>query len=148
MAYYSGQQGALYIDGVKAAKVQNWAFNTTQEVLPTMSLEDTDSTSIAGMRSISGSCRLFYYQASPGSGGDVTKLINKCMKTGTDAEDGANAVSTPAKLKLQIIDGSAAGRYIEFHVWITSLAMSMAIGEVLSADIQFQVTGAPVALAL
>ena len=148
MAYYSGQQGELYIDGVKAAKVQNWSFTSSQEVLETVALGDTDKTSIAGMRTLSGQCRLFYYQNSAGSGGDVTKLINKCIKTGSGEGDGAAASSTTARLKLRVADGSSAGRYIEFYCWLTSISMSMAIGEVFSADVNFEANGAPTGLAI
>ena len=77
MAFYSGQDGQLLIDGTKAAKVQSFSFSSSQAVLETTSLEDTDRTLIAGVRSYSGGARLFYYQASAGSGGDVTTLINK-----------------------------------------------------------------------
>lgn len=143
MAYYSGQQGELYIDGVKAAKVQSWSFSSSQEVLQTSSLGDTDKTSIVGMRSLSGQCRLFYYQDSPGSGGDVTKLLNKCMKAGSGEGNGIAADSTSAKLKLRVADGSSGGRYIEFFCWLTSISMSMAIGEVFSADVSFEANGAP-----
>lgn len=148
MGYYSGQQGELYIDGTMAAKVQNWSFSSTQEVLQTSCLGDTDKTSIVGMRSLTGQCRLFYYQSSAGSGGDVTKLINKCVKTGSGEGDGTAAESTSAKLKLRVADGSTGGRYIEFYCWLTSISMSMAIGEVLSADVAFEANGAPVGLAM
>jgi hypothetical protein len=143
MAYYSGQSGELYIDGAKAAKVQNWSFTSSQEVLDTVSLGDTDKTSIAGLRTLSGQCRLFYYQDSPGSGGDATKLLSKCMKAGSGEGDGTAAVSCSAKLKLRVADGSTNGRYIEFYCWLTSVSMSMAIGEVFSADVNFEANGAP-----
>jgi len=148
MAYYSGQQGELYIDGVKAAKVQNWSFTSSQEVLETVALGDTDKTSIAGMRTLTGQCRLFYYQSSAGSGGDVTKLINKCIKTGSGEGDGTAFSSSAVRLKLRVADGSSAGRYIEFFCWLTSISMSMAIGEVFSADVNFEANGAPTGLAI
>ena len=148
MAYYSGQQGELYIDGAKAAKVQNWSFTSSQEVLETVALGDTDKTSIAGMRTLTGQCRLFYYQNSAGSGGDVTKLIKKCIKTGNGSGDGTAASSSHVRLKLRVADGSSSGRYIEFYCWLTSISMSMAIGEVFSADVNFEANGAPTGLAI
>jgi hypothetical protein len=148
MAYYSGQQGELYIDGAKAAKVQNWSFTSSQEVLETVALGDTDKTSIAGMRTLTGQCRLFYYQSSAGSGGDVTKLIRKCIKTGSGQGDGTASSSSTARLKLRVVDGTSAGRYIEFYCWLTSISMSMAIGEVFSADVNFEANGAPTGLAI
>ena len=88
MPFYSGQQGQLLIDGIKAAKVQNWTFQTSQAVLETTSLGDTDRTITPGTRSLAGSCRLFYYQNDRGIGGDVTKLIQKCVKTALPAGNG------------------------------------------------------------
>ena len=140
MAFYSGKDGQLFIDGDKAAKVQSWSFSSSQAVLETTSLEDTDRTVIAGIRSYSGSARLFYYQASAGSGGDVTTLINKCIKA---ASGGVADASTAATLKLKIVDGSANGRFITFSTLITGISMNSAVGEVLSADISWESNGAP-----
>ena len=139
MPFYSGKDGQLLIDNVKAAKVQSWSFSSSQAVLETTSLEDTDRTIVAGVRSYSGSARLFYYQASAGSGGDVTTLINKCIKASTSADMNSAA----ATLKLKIADGSANGRFITFSTLITGISMNSAVGEVLSADISFEANGAP-----
>ncbi len=139
MAFYSGKDGQLLIDGTKAAKVQSWSFSSSQAVLETTSLEDTDRTIVQGIRSYSGSARLFYYQASAGSGGDVTTLINKCIK----AAGSTDMNSTAATLKLKIADGSANGRFITFSTFITGISMNSAVGEVLSADISWESNGAP-----
>ena len=148
MPLYSGQQGQLFIDGTKAAKVQSWSFSSSQAVLDTTSLGDTDRTIIPGIRSLSGSCRLFYYQDAPGTGGDTTKLLNKCMKSATPGGNGVAGDSAAATMKLQINDGSAQGRFIEFKCWLTSIAMSMAVGEVFSADVSFEADGAPTGLTI
>jgi len=139
VAFYSGKDGQLLIDGTKAAKVQSWSFSSSQAVLETTSLEDTDRTIVQGVRSYSGSARLFYYQASAGSGGDVTTLINKCIK----AAGSTDMNSTAATLKLKIADGSANGRFITFSTFITGISMNSAVGEVLSADISWESNGAP-----
>ena len=143
VAFYSGKDGQLFIDGDKAAKVQSWSFSSSQAVLETTSLEDTDRTIVQGVRSYSGSARLFYYQASAGAGGDVTDLIDKCIKAGSGAGDGTAAASTAATLKLKIVDGSANGRFITFSTLITGISMNSAVGEVLSADISWESNGAP-----
>tara|TARA_B100000287_G_scaffold135169_1_gene127149 strand:+ start:8042 stop:8476 length:435 start_codon:yes stop_codon:yes gene_type:complete len=139
VAFYSGKDGQLFIDGTKAAKVQSWSFSSSQAVLETTSLEDTDRTIVQGVRSYSGSARLFYYQASAGSGGDVTTLIGKCIK----AAGSTDMTSTTATLKLKIVDGSANGRFITFSTLITGISMNSAVGEVLSADISWESNGAP-----
>ena len=148
MPFYSGQQGQLFIDGSKAAKVQNWSFQTSQAVMETTSLGDTDRTITPGTRSLAGSCRLFYYQDGVGTGGDVTKLIQKCVKTAAPAGNGVAADSAPATMRLMINDGSSAGRFIEFQCYLTSISMLMAVSEVFSADVNFEANGAPTGLVI
>ena len=67
--FYTGRDGALYIgtETNKAAKVQNWSFSVNQTVIETTSMADTDRTITDGIRSYSGSARLFYYTTSGGS---------------------------------------------------------------------------------
>ena len=146
--YASGKDGQLFIDGTQAAKVQSWSFSSSQAVLETTSLEDTDRTLIAGVRSYSGSARLYYYQDSAGAGGDVTTLINKCIKAGSGAGDGTAAESTAVTFQLKIADGSANGRTISFSAFITSFNMNVAIGEVIEADVSFEANGAPTEVAI
>ena len=148
MPFYSGQHGQLLIDGTQAAKVKSFGFSSSQAVLDTTSLEDTDRTLIAGIRSYSGTARLAYHQASAGSGGDVTTLINKCIKAGSGAGDGTAAESTAVTFQLKIADGSANGRTISFSAFITSFNINVAIGEVIEADVSFEANGAPTEVAI
>ena len=57
---YSGRTGALYVSDVKKAKVQNWSYSMSQDVIETTSMGDTDRTLKDGIRSYSGGARLFY----------------------------------------------------------------------------------------
>jgi hypothetical protein len=133
MAFYSGLDGQLYLNGSKVGKVQNWSLNASQAVLETTSLEDTDRTLINGVRSMSGSCRVFYH-----SDGNASDFINNIIKSGaTSAEDGVATQSTTALFKLHV-DSS---KYIEVYAWITGASMSMSVGEVFSVDVTFEVTG-------
>ena len=146
---YSGQDGELLVNDTKAAKVRSWSFTFNQAVLETNSLEDTDRTIIHGMRSYTGSASIYYYQDSSGSGsGQLTTLINEVIKGGTGAGDSVNADSSYVKFKLRIKDGTASGRFIEFTAIPTSISMTSAIGEVVSADISFEAHGAPSGLVL
>lgn len=146
MPFYSGQDGKLFIDGRNAARVVSWSFNATSNVLDTTSLADTDRTLIYGVRSMSGSCRLYYYSYSDGAGvrNDCGELIGKLIKTGTEAGDGENAPSDPVLLRLFLNDGSADGRYLDLPSLLTSASMTMAQGEVFAADVSFEVNGAPI----
>ena len=148
--FYSGKEGELFIDGTKVAKVRSWSFNMNQAVLETVSLEDTDRTIIHGTRSYTGSASVYYYQETAGGGaGQLSTLINNIIKTGsTSGGDGTVDEATAVFFSLRIKDGSTLGRLITFQAIPTSFAITSAVGEVIAADISFEVNGAPTNLAL
>jgi len=141
--FYSGTQGKMFIDGVKAAKVRSWSVSSSLGLLDTTTLGDTDATVTPGIRTNTGSCSLFYYAQSDGSGGanSASVLIDKLLKAGTE---GVAAEAQEVVLKLEIDDtGVVTGpRYIQGPVYLTSVAMSCAVGEVFAAEVAFQVNGA------
>jgi len=146
MAYYSGRDGELLIDGVKAGKVRSWSVSASASTLDTTTLEDTDRTVIYGVRSMTGNCSLFYYadNATTKAGNDASILLNKIIKARTTStEPGTAADPETVTLRLRISDGTTSGKYIEGSVLITSVSMSMAVGEVLAAEVAFEFNGAP-----
>lgn len=149
MPFYAGQQGKLYIDGssTPAAKVANWAFSSSQSILETTTLSDTDRTAVYGVRSLSGACRLYYYRDTTGASvtNDCATLLAKVLKVseGTTVGDGENAASDSVKLRLFVDDGTSNGKFIDIPALISSVSMSMSVGEVLAADITFESNGAP-----
>lgn len=154
MAYYSGQDGHLYIDGTIAAKVVSWSFSSTQATLDTTCLSDTDTTATEGIRSISGSCRIYYHSDSSGSG-DANKLINKMIKVrssssipGVAAKQNATTGETATILKLGFKDYQSNDKQIELKVILTNVSMSSSQGEVLAADVSFISNGAPTAVTI
>lgn len=151
MTFYSGQNGRMKIDGVNAAKVTNWSISSTQTPLNCTTLEDTDSSYINGLRNTTGSCRLFYYDdtSSTTRVNSAKTLVDKLIKARTAGSDpGKAAQPENVTLSLQVVEGTATTREIEVEVLITSAAMSMSVGEVLAADIAFQVNGAPLTVTL
>ena len=140
--FYSGQDGRLIIDGTTAAKVRSWSFTVNQAVLETVSLEDTDRTLIPGIRSVTGSCSLYYYQATAGETTDTGTLLSNLItaNSGSGGEQGGGTKST-VKFELKVLDGNN-DRSITFYAYITSLSMTNSVGEVLSADVSFEVNGA------
>jgi hypothetical protein len=144
MAYFSGQQGELWIDGKKAARVQGWEFSTSVATLDTTSLGDTDRTVTPGIRSTTGNCTLFYYEENTGAKGDASTLLSKVIKARLSGQ-GPGVAGAPEKvmLKLRVADGTTAGRYITGEAVITSASMSMAVGSILSAQVAFELNGAP-----
>ena len=149
MGFYSGRDGELYIGNQttsKAAKIQSWSFSSSMAVLETTSMGDTDRTLKSGVRSFSGSCRLFYYVSdttSSSSSSNINGLIDAAIKAGGSAGDGENTESSEVVLKLRLTTGSTDQRDIQFSAFITGVSMSTAVGEVASADITFEANGAP-----
>tara|TARA_R100000988_G_C3914669_1_gene123763 strand:+ start:18 stop:494 length:477 start_codon:yes stop_codon:yes gene_type:complete len=150
VGFYSGRDGELHIgstilNATKAAKVQSWSFSSSMAVLETTSLGDTDRTLKAGVRSYSGSCRLFYYVAAPASGANsnLHDILTTAIKTGGGASDGENDASSSIILKLRLTTGSTDIRDLQFAVFITGVSMNSAVGEVASADISWEADGAP-----
>jgi hypothetical protein len=142
MAFYSGINGVLYFGtgnsataGGCSAKVKNWQWTTTQEVLDTTSLCDTDRTIVPSTRSTTGSCSLHYY----GANSSASQLITRIVKTGSGLGDGDNAASDQVTFKLEV-----EGRSITIPAYITSASMTCAVGEVVSVDISFESNGAAI----
>lgn len=145
--YFSGQHGKLFIDGVKAAAVTDWSINSSMSALATTTLEETDQTFINGLRTTTGSCSLLYYQ--DGDSNSARDLVEKLLKERTiGAVPGIAADANNVSLQLYINDGTTVGKSITVEALITSAAMQMAVGEVLSAQVSFQVNGAPTSVDL
>ena len=140
--FYSGQDGRLIVNDSTVAKVRSWSFTANQAVLETSSLEDTDRTLIPGMRSVTGSCSLYYYQETAGGTTDTGTLLSNLItaNSGSGGEQGGGTKST-VKFELKVLDGNN-DRSIIFYAYITSLSMTNSVGEVLSADVSFEVNGA------
>lgn len=150
MTFYSGQNGRLQIDGTTAAKVTNWSISSSMSPLSTTTLEDTDQTFVNGLRSTTGSCRLFYYDDTSDTErtNSAKTLIDKLIKVRTEgSEPGVAAAPEDVTFRLQVVEGDTT-REIEVDALITSASMAMAVGEVLAADIAFQVNGAPSTVSL
>lgn len=64
----------------KLGKVRNWSFSQSQAVLETTALGDTDRTLVDGVRSLSGSCSLFYYAADDNSSWGADDILKRIMK--------------------------------------------------------------------
>tara|TARA_B100001093_G_scaffold421143_1_gene413344 strand:- start:2524 stop:3033 length:510 start_codon:yes stop_codon:yes gene_type:complete len=167
MAFFTGATGKLFLNnttnnsdpGIEIAMVQNWSFSTSVSLASIKTLGQTDDVFTPVGRSTTGGCRILYYQQTPGvksSNDSASTFLNKVIKPRNSAPDirtGAsldqNDPDVPAKtfrIRLNIDDGTTRGKYIDMRIYITSVSMSMSVGEVLAADIQFQCQGAPVAV--
>jgi len=142
MPFYAGQNGELEIDGTKAAKVRGFSYTSNLTTLETTTLGDRDRTSIAGIRNASATCDLYYYALNPNdvSTNSASVLLRKMIKAATDGQ-GAEAESVV--MKFIIDDGTTNKKYIQGTCLITSAAMNMAVGEVVSASVSLEFVGSP-----
>jgi len=142
MPFYSGQNGELEIDGTKAAKVRGFSYTSNLTTLETTTLGDRDRTSIPGIRNASATCDLYYYALNPNdvSTNSASVLLRKMIKAATNGQ-GAEAESV--MMKFIIDDGTTSKKFIKGKCLITSAAMNMGVGEVLSASVSLEFVGSP-----
>ena len=152
------RQGSKF---VQLAKVRNWSFSQSMEVLETTSLGDTDRTLIDGVRSLSGSCSLFYYADDTNSTVGADDLLRQIMKPYnplvSTVEPGAQDLGetirsgkTTFRFQVDRQRGESEPgvgfkqRYLWLQAYITNFSMTMSVGEVLSCDVTFESDGAAV----
>jgi len=133
---YTGRDGRLLLAGVGLVKVTSWQLQADLELLETTSVGDAVRTFTPGVQSFTGSANLIYYKADDSSI-DASKLLTKLVKTG---ESGVSDGDTVA-LTLRLADGSDLND-ITLSAYITSANIGAAVGEIVSAQIAFQATGA------
>jgi hypothetical protein len=133
---YTGRDGQLLLSGTGLVKVTSWSLQADVELLETTSLGDNLRTFTPGIQSFSGSASLIYYKADAGTI-DASELLRKLVKTGTAGIVDADAVT----LTLRLADGSDLND-ISLTAYITSATIGAAVGEIVTAQISFQATGA------
>ena len=159
MSFHTGSDGQLWFaeqgaipdaDGTLPgqtliAKVRSWSFTSTTATLDVTALGDTDKTFREGIRTASGNASIFYYTKSPNEG-NASQLINKQLGDRDDPNVGTNSEDEPGKFSLKFLIGRGSQNpyYIICRVSITSMSLTMSVGDVCSADIAFDVNGAPV----
>jgi hypothetical protein len=131
MTYYSGKDGTLTYNGTAVAKVSNWSVSSTVDTLETTVLTESDRNYVPGLRTLSGSATIFYYDDA------AVPLLQRILKT--------TAVSEADILVIKLGWGSKS---IQGSCVITSAELSCAVGEVMQASVQFQFTGAPTGVVL
>lgn len=133
---YSGRDGQLLLGSSTLVKVTSWSLQADLELLETTSLGDNLRTFVPGIQSFSGSASLIYYKADSGSI-DASQLLQKLVKSGT----GGVAESDTASLTLRLADGSDLNN-VTLTAYITSATIGAAVGEIVTAQVSFQGTGA------
>jgi hypothetical protein len=131
---YTGRDGRLLLDGLEQVKVTNWSMTGNLETLETTSLGDSQRTYVPGVQEFSGSATLLYYNDGTGRN-DAAVALKKVLKIAGVTD------SDTVDLRLRLVEGNA-NHDVRLTAYITSVSFGASVGEVSSAQISFQGTGA------
>jgi hypothetical protein len=137
---FTGKDGRLLLDGIDQIKVTNWSLTGSLEMLETTSLGDNQRSYCPGVQEFSGSATLLYYNDGTGRN-DAALALRKVLRI-----DGVNEGDT-VDMRLRLVEGST-NHDVRMTTYITSVSFGASVGEVGSAQIDFQGTGALTAVTL
>ena len=156
MGYYSGSSGTIkyaYASTPEAesswvdtqTKVTNWTMTTSAQLLTTTTLGDYDKTSVYGLRTTSGTLRLFYYREAGTQSYPATNSGSWFINI-LERYDGQPASSPEVRLRLYVDDKNnttdlTVTDYVELNANITSISYGSNIGELVAVDVSFEATG-------
>lgn len=158
MPFFPGQTGKLFMrdddnnvpsSGDEMAKVTNFSFNQSNAVIETTALGDTDRTLVPGVRSLTGSCRLFYYgyTESGNDKNDCARLLSRIQQNSQyqsifeQPDIGQSNKSKTVVFRLQVEAESGTPKFLDIPAVITGVTMTVATGEVMVADVTFEANG-------
>lgn len=131
---YTGRDGRLLLDGVEQVKVTNWTMTGSLEMLETTSLGESQRTYTPGVQEFNGSATLLYYNDNTGRNDAATALKKVLRVSGVSDGDTVD-------MRLRLVEGSN-NHDVRLTTYITSVSFGASVGEVSSAQISFQGTGA------
>jgi len=137
---YTGRDGRLLIDGSEQVKVTNWSLTGNLEVLETTTLGDSQRSYTPGVQEFSGSASLLYYNDDANRNDAATALKNVLKISGVGINDAVD-------MRLRLVEGNT-NHDIRLTAYITSATYGASVGEVSSAQISFQATGALTAVTI
>lgn len=136
MGFYTGRSGSLVYAGKKIAKIRDWSFDTTLELLSTNTIESTVNSFTPGVKGATGSATLMYYRLETGESAtfrQFTDLLGKIMQGG--------AINTNDRVRLELNVGGINKDDIIFDAYITGAQVSVSTGELSVVPIQFTMDG-------
>jgi hypothetical protein len=131
---FTGKDGRLLLDGIDQVKVTNWSLTGNLEMLETTSLGDSQRTYAPGVQDFSGSATLLYYNDGTGRNDAATALRTVLRVSGVSDGDTVD-------MRLRLVEGNT-NHDVQLATYITSVSFGASVGEVSSAQINFQGTGA------
>jgi hypothetical protein len=131
---YTGRDGRLLIDGVEQIKVTNWQLTGSLEMLETTTLGDAQRSYTPGVQEFNGSATLLYFNDGTGRN-DAATALKKVLRVA-----GVNSTDT-VDLRLRLVEGTV-NHDVRLTAYVTSVSFGASVGEISSAQISFQATGA------
>lgn len=131
---FTGKDGRLLLDGIEQIKVTSWTLTGNLDMLETTSLGDSQRTYAPGLQDFSGSATLLYYNDGTGRN-DAAVALRKVLRVG--GVDDSDTVD----MRLRFVEGND-NRDVRLNAYITSVSIGASVGEVGSAQVNFQATGA------
>jgi hypothetical protein len=137
---FTGKDGRLLLDGLEQIKVTNWSLTGNLEMLETTSLGDSQRSYCPGVQDFSGSATLLYYNDGSDRN-DAATALRKVLRV-----DGVSQGDT-VDMRLRLVEGNT-NHDVRLATYITSVSFGASVGEVSSAQVNFQGTGALTAVTL
>ena len=136
-------------------RITNWTMNTAAQLLETTTLGDYDKSSVYGLRTTTGTLRLFYYTESTSQSGRVDNnsaswFFSALVRAETpQSADGAlppdplSIQSIPVFLRLYVAKTQSINGddYVEFTANLTGVSIASSVGELTALDVSYEATG-------
>lgn len=132
--FYTGRDGRLLLGTSTLVKVTSWQLTANLETLETTTLGDAQRSYVPGLQSFSGSAELLYYVDANGNN-DASTLLRKVIRTSEVATTDA------VTLTLRLTDGGT-NNDVTLSAYIIDASIGSSVGDVATAQISFQGTGA------
>lgn len=123
MAVFSGQDGVLVFNDQTQVRVRNWSFTSNVDTLETTDLGRDSRKYVAGLKTATATATIMYHNDNNA----LRDILNTAVKTGAP---------TSHRLELRWDD-----KDLDFEAFITSVNVTCSVGEVMTADLSFQMTG-------
>jgi len=131
---FTGRDGRLLLGSDTLVKVTSWTLQADLETLESTTLGDAQRSYVPGVQSFSGSATLLYYIDTDETN-DASTLLRKLVKT--------SGVSSSDIVTLTLrLAGDLSNSDVTLTAYITSASIGASVGEIVSAQISFQGTGA------
>ena len=140
--FLTGKNGVLLIGTQEAGKVQSWQYTQNTELADVTSLGDSDRKQYYGVRSGTGTARIFYYYTSSSDKGKASSILNKVIRPQNTTGNTNQGAASVDDLELSLGYKVGGSSYImKFKAQISSASIAFSQGDVVAADISFQTNG-------